>query len=223
MNRSFNNASDYDQTMAVSLDVLRGQTMQRLAGVHQRLDSKGVSSVFTRSSKNPSNDGFFGGMFFSMILSELASASQGTGFHPMSHGDGIIANDFNLAAIAPAAIDAAVILRDENSSYHKYRNRQLSDYPRGRRNHALEEARKSKHRFNLVSGSHNNAFSFDIQAELACMYEILDMLDNLEQQGAVEMRVDKKQPIYNVLKQATKKILKKEPVRRFNSHIKMAL
>ncbi|MFH1158384.1 MAG: hypothetical protein V1721_05810 [Pseudomonadota bacterium] len=219
MNRGFDNTDNYAQTIAVSLDVLRGQTMQRLAGVHQRLDGKGLSAVFTRSSRGPaSNDSLFGGMFFNMVLGGAVSAFMGADFNPMNHD---ASNDFNLAAAVPAAIDATTILRDEES--YKYRTRHLSDYPYGRRNHALEEARKSRHKFNLVSGRQNNALSFDVQAELACMYEMLDMLDKLDRQGVTAMRLDKKQPVYDVLKQATKKILKNAPVRRFSTPMKMAL
>ncbi|MCK5518239.1 MAG: hypothetical protein KAI61_02395 [Alphaproteobacteria bacterium] len=219
MNWGFDNKENCDQKTTVSLDVLRGQTMQRLAGVHQRLGDKGLSSVFAQSSRSPaSNDGLFGEMFFGMVLGGAISAFMGEGFNPINNNT---TDDFNSAAAISNAIEVASIVRDDD--YDKYSSRHLSDYPQGRRNHALEEARKSKHKFNLVSGGHNNALSFDVQAELACMYEILDMLDNLEHQGATTMRLDKKQPIYNILKDTTKKITKNRPVRRFAVPMKMAL
>ena len=219
MSWGFDNKDNCDQTTTVSLDVLRGQTMQRLAGVHQRLDDKGLSAAFTRSSRSPaSNDGLFGEIFFGMILGGAVSAFIGEGFNPLNNST---TDNFNTAAAVGNAIEVASIVRDDD--FHKYSSRHLSDYPQGRRNYALEEARKSKHKFNMVSGGHNNALSFDVQAELACMYEILDMLDKLEHQGTTKMRLGKKQPIYNILKDATKKITKNKPVRRFATPMKMAL
>lgn len=219
MSWGFDHQDNCDQKTTVSLDVLRGQTMQRLAGIHQRLDSKGLSAAFIRSSRSPaSNDGLFGEMFFGMILGGAVSAFMGEGFNPINDST---TDNFNTAAAVGNAIEVASIVRDDD--FHKYSSRHLSDYPQGRRNYALEEARKSKHKFNLVSGGHNNALSFDTQAELACMYEILDMLDRIENQGATTMLLDKKQPIYNVLKEATKKTNKNKPVRRFATPMKMAL
>jgi len=219
MNWGFDNKESCDQKTTVSLDVLRGQTMQRLAGVHQRLDSKGINAAFTRSSRSPaSNDGLFGEMFFGMVLGGAVSAFMGEGFNPINNNT---TGDFNTAAAVANTLEIASIVRDDD--YDKYSSRHLSYYPQGRRNYALEEARKSKHKFNLVSGGHNNTLSFDVQAELACMYEILDMLDKLEHQGATTMQLDKKQPIYNILKDTTKKITKKEPIKRFAVPMKMTL
>jgi hypothetical protein len=185
---------DY-QAATASLDALRGQALNRLAGVQHSLESKGVGAAFTRAAKaDPIGDmGLTGSLIMSMIMGSAMSGLLPAHFP--------ISAIFNYETIS-GGLDGISILRDQAAE--GYRSRKLDDYPEGRRKCALEAARVGK-KFNLVSANQNNRFSFDSQADLACMYEIIDMLDRLENEGVRAVRIDRKESVYDSLKQTARK------------------
>jgi hypothetical protein len=215
MNWGFNSAANDERTSAVSLDALRGQALKRLSGVQQRLDGQGVSAVFTRSAKADAvgDMGFLSGLILDMIVLGSFSAFLGSHITVHHHAAG---SAFNHAAGAVGAEGISMMCDQEADGY---RRRKGGDYPEGRRRCALEAARLSKKKFNLVSGQQTNRFSFDAKAELACLYEILDVLDRLEDEGVRMMRLDSKQPVYDVLKQMSKKMFGKGAVRSYSTPV----
>jgi hypothetical protein len=196
MESKFNHAGHEYQSAAVSLDALRGQALKRLAGVEHSLESKGVGAAFTRAAKaDPIGDmGLVGSLIMGMIM--------GMGTSGLLHSSFPASAVFNYETIS-SGIDGISILRDQAAE--GYRSRKLDAYPEGRRKCALEAAGRMGKKFNLVSANQNNRFSFDVQADLACMYEIIDMLDRLENEGVGAIRVDQKETVYDSLKQTTRK------------------
>ncbi|MCE9507952.1 MAG: hypothetical protein K8R48_06540 [Alphaproteobacteria bacterium] len=186
---------DY-QAATASLDALRGQALSRLSGVQHSLESKGVGAAFIRAAKaDPLGDmGLTGSLIMSMIMGVSTSGLLPAHF-PVSA-------IFNYETIS-SALDGISILRDQVAE--GYRGRKLDDYPEGRRKCALEAAGRMGKKFNLVSANQNHRLSFDAQADLACMYEIIDMLDRLENEGVRAIRIDQKESVYDSLKQTTRK------------------
>lgn len=202
-----------DKTTAVSLQALRGQAMQRLAGIELSLENKGIGAGFARAASRPDpvgDMGFLNSLIVDMIMLAPISAFICDHFHGVTEG-------FNVAAASTieGAVEGVAVLRDE-----RYQSRRLSDYPEGRRACALEAARAGKS-CTLVSGYDHNRFSFSAQAELACMFEIIDMLDRLEKEGVTQMRLDPQKPVYDVLKQTEQKRAPKNAVRSFAAPVLM--
>jgi hypothetical protein len=196
MESKFSHAFHGHQAAAVPLDALRGQALNRLTGVQHSLESKGVGAAFTRAAKaDPVGDmGLLGGLIMGMIM--------GVGISPLLHHQLPVSAIFNYESIS-TGLDTIAILRDQAAE--GYRSRKLNDYPEGRRQCALEAASRMGKKFNLVSANQNNRLSFDAQADLACMYEIIDMLDRLEKEGVRAIQIDRQEPVYDALKQKTKK------------------
>jgi len=213
MELGFNKVANDERTTAVSLDALRGQALKRLAGVQNSLESKGVGADFTRSAKaDPIGDmGLLGTLVMGMIMGGPISA--------LLHSHIPTIDAFNYAAFSQC-IDGFSFLRDQETE--GYRSRKLSAYPEGRRKCALEAARVGK-KFNLVSANQNHRFSFDVKAEMACMYEIIDMLDKLEDEGVKMMRLDQDKPVYDALKQTTRKMFANGALRSHDMPMMMAV
>lgn len=197
--------SKNNEQATVSLDALRGQAMKRLSGIQQRLENKGVGAAFIKSARpDPIGDmGFMGSLVMDMILGGAFSSFLGAG----------MTDAFNCVS-AVAGLEGVAALTDETA--HSYRGRKLSDYPEGRRRCALEAARVGK-KFNLVSPKQTSHFSYNAQADLACMFEILDMLDKLESEGVSMIRLDPQEPVYTVLKGATTSLFRKGAVRNYST------
>lgn len=201
MGLDYHKAANNGQSSTVSLDALRGQAMKRLTGVQQTLERKGLSASFIQAAKaDPIGDmGFMSGLIVNMIFGGALMPVIGTvGLTDAFNG-------------LSACVEGVSTVTDEKA--HGYRARKLNDYPEGRRRCALEAAKTSK-KFNLVSANQNNRFSYDVQADLACMFEILDMLDMLEKEGVSAIRLDEKEAVYNALKLTTKQMFKKKDIVR---------
>jgi hypothetical protein len=213
MELGFNKVANDDRGAAVSIDALRGQALKRLAGVQNSMESKGLGGEFSRSAKvDPIGDmGLLGTVVMGMIMGGPISA--------VLHAHFPVLESFNYAAVSPF-IDGISFLRDQETE--GYRSRKLSDYPEGRKKCALEAARTGK-KFNLVSGTQKHRFSFDAKAEMACMYEIIDMLDRLEDEGVKMMRLDQDQPVYEVLKQNSGKMFGNGALRTHDMPMMMAV
>ncbi len=211
MNTESASTTKNEETNNVSLNALRGQALQRLAGVHERLEARGIGAAFLRAAKvDPVGDmGFLGSLIANMLLGGVFADFLGAHV-PMPSGHHGMMSDFN--GVAVAATEGLSLVRDLDS--YGLRSRIMYAYPEGRRKCAMKEANVSK-KFNLVSANQNNKFSLDAQAEMACMFEILDILDRLEAQDVRGMRLDGKEPVYDVLKQIVKKARSKDTVKNF--------
>jgi hypothetical protein len=201
----------------ISLNALRGQALQRLAGVHSRLEGRGVGAAFLRAAKiDPIGDvGFLGSLISNMILGGALGDWLDDYLHLDDYG---LMDNFN--GVAAVGLEGMSILRDLDSN--GLRSRRMSDYPEGRRVYAMKEANMSR-KFNLVSANQNNRFSFDTWADLACMFEILDMLDRLEAQDVKGINMDEKKPVYEVLKDLGKRKRGKDGIRNFPTKLRMAI
>lgn len=196
MSVTFNNK---DNEGSVSLNVLRNNVLKNIQGIQHKLEDKGIGADFARAAKSDmfGDIGILGSLIVDTILwGPLCSFIND---HVLSCFDpsGI----FNSAAIH-SDMDALSALADQN--VEKQRGRKLNDYPEGRRKFTPQDKTAGK-KFNLVSPRQKNILSMDTQAELACMYELLDMLDKLENEGIATLCFDQSQPLYDSLKTKIKK------------------
>ena len=217
MDSIFNNAANDHSARTVSLNALRGAAMKRLGAVQQKLEGQGLSAAFTRSAPRADfldESGFTGGLLMNMML---GGAVLGVHLH-MGQPENL-SEAFHHAAVM-TCLEGVAMLRDQAADGHGARK--LDDYPEGRRKSALDEAHACK-KFNLVSGGHNNRLSFDMQADVACMYEIIDMLDDLERAGVRSIQLDRKQPVYDALRQTTRQMFGGGAIRNFARPVRMAV
>jgi hypothetical protein len=119
-----------------------------------------------------------------------------------------------------ACMEGVSLLTDQDARNH--RTRTSGDYPYGRRVCTLTEASAAK-KFNLVSANQNHSLSCDVQADLACMYEILDMLDKIQAEGVTEMRLDRRESVYSVLKKTSGKMFNNGPLRSYAAPVRVVL
>ncbi len=185
----------------ISLNALRGQALLRLAGVHERLESKGVGAAFLRAAKPD----FLGDMGFlsSLIMHAIIGGPLADFLEEHMPFSLDMMDRFNSVSShisALGGLEGTSLVQDTEAT--RNRSFRMSFYPEGRRKSAMKDAKMSR-KFNLVSANQNGRFSFDVQAELACMFEIIDMIDTLEKQGVKEMRIDNSQSVYSILKQIT--------------------
>jgi hypothetical protein len=95
-----------------------------------------------------------------------------------------------------------VSLLNETEDRHRCRPRSAF-YPLGRRNKAaIKDARKGK-KFNLASAVRNARFSYEVQAELAGMFELTDLLIKLKEQIAEELSLDERRQVHLVLRKSS--------------------
>lgn len=215
MSYGFQN-NNSEKSATVSVNALRGQALKQLAGVQQRLGAKGVGAAFLRAAKSdPIGDmGFVGSLMASLILwSPITSMLGHAGIG--QHG---LLSHFNHMAVS-ALIEGAMIVIDDKATDLKARA--VEGYPEGRRKEALTEGARAR-KFNLLAANQNSRFGNDVQSELACMFDLIDLLDKLEQQGVKEMRLDKKQPVYKTLQQTHKNRVKNAPVMSFAAPMRIA-
>lgn len=192
MELGFNKVANDDRTATASTASLRGQALKRLGGAQQRLESKGINPRTARRADAMGDMGLLGTLIVGMVA--------GGPFMSMLHAHFPATDAFNFASFSPC-MDGVSYLRDQMVEGHRAR-RVDNFYPEGRRRDA-EKAAKVGRKFNLVSANQNNRLSFDTQAEIACMCEILDMLDMLERQGVTELQMQKGAIVYDELARAT--------------------
>ncbi len=194
MELGFNHAANDDRQATASVDSLRGQALKRLAGAEQRLQTQGVNPRTARAADSLGDMGLLGTLILGMVA--------GGPFMSMLHAHFPAIDAFNAASFAPC-IDGVSYLRDQAAEGYRAR-RVNAFYPEGRRREA-HAAAKVGQKFNLVSANQNNSLSFDTQADIACMCEILDMLDTLEREGVTEVTLDKAGAVHAELKQALRR------------------
>lgn len=165
----------------------RDHVLQRLAGVHQRLEKQGVGATFYRVAKaDPMGD---------MGLSSLM-------MHAIVCGpiDGLLA-DYHLpgltdelgSALTLGSMEAASAL-DDTRDHRPAKRLRTAFYPLGRNKSAVKDAKTSK-TFNAVSSGagRGSKFSYEVQAELAGMFDLMDMLANLKE-GSHWVHLNVKKP-----------------------------
>lgn len=201
-------AHNKGQEFSVSLNTLRGQAMKRIAGIEETLQAKGISRAFIRSAGKSDALGDMGGLLMGLVAGHMLGAAIG---HAVSAKTGLSAT-FNHIPFG-AILETAATLRDEKAN--GYRQRKLDDYPEGRRICALMAASKAKRKFNLVSANENARISSDDEANMACMHEIIDMLDRLEKEGVTTLRLNEKDNVCDTLRRTHKKMFRKDAVRGY--------
>lgn len=216
MKQGFNNATHADNSVITSTGALRDQTLQRLHAVYKKLDSKGVSATFSRAARAGGDAvgdmGLIGGLIgnivmwmpFFDVLEQALEARMGDvgGFDMMRD------------TTAMAALDGLCMYRDDK--VQGSRTRVLYDYPEGRRRDPISDQPLNK-KFNLASANDNLGFGYDAEAEIACLFEILDTLEALEKQGVSLLQLDQKEPVYDAMKRTQDGMFVRQTVSRFAS------
>jgi len=166
----------------------REQVMQRLAGVRERLEKKGVGAAFHRVAKaDPVGDmGFLGSMILHGILSGSIDELMGD-LLPIGH-DGLT-GDLS-SSLTIGGMEGLSLLSEAQEDRH-IRRPSASFYPLGRRKEKVKDTKASK-KFNRAAAAtgRNARFSYDVQTDLAHMFELTDMLNTLEGQEAQEISLN---------------------------------
>jgi len=166
---------------------VRAITMQKLAGVQERLGSSGISAEFLRAAKNdPVGDtGVMGSVLFHGLLMGPFDAflADMLPYHAdllAGHLHDISAIGEGLSALRETAQEQAQRQRGIRSAF----------YPLGRRKADKLDKKKSrkgaKSRFNRAANQ--NRHTREQQAELGHMFDLMDSLHALEREGATEDR-----------------------------------
>jgi len=193
MDLNFNQAAKQEQK-SISIQSMRGHAMQRLSGIQNKLQNQGLSqSDMKRKSSLDviGDDGFLNNLLIDSIMFFPLSSFLSANIPLMETFNGSAANAYMEGT--------SVWAEDAYSS----KGRRLNDYPEGRKQYSFSDAKHSK-AFNLLSANQRGRFSSDVDADLNCMYEILDMLDNLEDEGVKSVKLEKKDVIYDSLREVTK-------------------
>ena len=179
---------------SISISSLR----QQLSATQDRLESRGLSASFVRAVKSdPIGDtGFLSSLVFHAILG--GSLDMLGEYVP----DGLL-TDFNGAAVQ-GGIEGFSALRDVAA--HERLVKRSASYPKGRRKDIMRD--KTRSQFRRASANQNSGFSFETQADLGAMFEIMDMLDRLERQGTKDAPVTQSQNVYGVRRVSANKGLK---------------
>jgi hypothetical protein len=199
MTKGFNNQ---DTAATVTISQIRNMAYNRLQSAQRRVDPANTATAsFNRAANNNSSqDSLIGGLIFGMLTWVPFMDSLGGAFD-------IDFDDLALGGIsvqtANAIMDGVSALWDEKA----YKNREIKDgvYHGGRRQDPIVTGNKMAKKFNLVSANENSRYSYDANAEIAGMNEILDMLDTLEKRGVSMIRLEQKDCASTVLKNASRK------------------
>jgi len=188
------NAHNKDHYVTADVSDLRQQVVSRLRSAQNRADPKGA---FGRAARAGSDDGMIGGLLFGMLC--WAPFMQGIelGLEDAFGGDIEMLDSMQDPTLC-AVFDGVSMVADDNS--RDRRHRKVEGYPEGRRQDAIMDPIKRK--FNMVSANENSRFAYDAHAEVACMSELLDALDDLQNRGVSLLRLDPRLPVYAALRQA---------------------
>jgi len=216
MSWGFNNTDNY---ITVPVAQMREAAHSRLQAAQRRLTPHNASEAFRRAaSNNNSQDGLVGSLLFSLLtwvpfmdmLGEMDSSAAD-------------AFDFLNNPFIAAAADGLSLVFDEKAS----RNRTFKDgiYHGGRRqDRIISPMSKSLNgKFNLLAANENARFNYDAGAEVACLSELIEKLDDLEKQGVSLIRMDPRQSVSTVLKQSEKNMRNDKAMRRFAAPVRMAI
>lgn len=168
-----NNATETGNTASSQ----RERVLQQITGVQNRLEKKGVGAAFYRAAKpDPVGDmGVMGSLLFHAILS--GPLEELIGEHLAIAGHGELDSALTLGGME------AISLLSETQERPAVSRLKSAFYPLGRNNKkSIAADRKAS---KVVS--RNGRFSADVQAELAFLFELTDMLNHLEEKDAVEI------------------------------------
>lgn len=193
MKLGFNKQSaNQDNETIVATSQLRAQVQNRLQDAYKRLDPK---NAFGRVSQVGGEESMVGSLLFSILTWTPFMQGLEIGMEDML-GENVELFDTAADPTLCAVFDGLAVAWDDKAN--KNRQRKLNDYPEGRRADTIFE--RPLHRpFNLVAANDNARFARDTQAEIACMSEMLDMLNDMEADGVTMLRLDPAQPLRPVL------------------------
>ncbi len=155
-----------------------------------------VFNVF--AGRRPSNHdfmgdgGLLGGLLFDALIAEVFVQCADATLEAVDMGNGegdTISQYFNGAVVA--AFDGVSFLIDEKANAAKGRV-YTPFYPKGRNKANPQDAKKKKNQFN-VAANQNFASSGRLEDELAGLYSILDMLEDLNATQIKTIRFDAKE------------------------------
>lgn len=186
-------AYNHNKNITVSIAQLREQTSTGLEKAYQKLNMKGDTA---RQFNSCSEDGFLGGFLLGFLFSGALISALGNAFPGLNM-------DWMQNHSLCTAFDAVAMLTDEEARKHRFRR--VEGYPQGRRQDRIETV---NHKFNLVAANENGNFTYDAQAEVACLSELLNMLDDLARQNVTSMNISKTDSVYKTLKTVGRKMKK---------------
>ncbi|MDY0009943.1 MAG: hypothetical protein RBS08_09575 [Bdellovibrionales bacterium] len=204
----FNSAANKNREVVASTAAMRAQIISRMNAAEARL-----SNSFNHAAASKDTllggmlIGFLGWMAFGQML-QVAFAGNET-MTKLLEG----ANDPTVCAV----LDGASELVDERSS--KFRATKSALYPKGRKQGTFKD-QKVNRKFNLVAANQNYRFKVDARNEVAYMAEMLEMLDTMEQKGVTEMSIDPARPLYDTLKENSKKARMDKVMTRFSMPVR---
>lgn len=221
MKQGFNNIAHDNSGVVTSTGALRDQTLQRLHGVYKKLDAKGVSATFSRAARAGGDAvgdmGLIGGLIANMVMwMPFFDALEQT---LEAHVGDVCGFDMMRDSTLMAVMDGLCMYRDDK--VQGSRTRVLYDYPEGRRRDPISDQPLNK-KFNLVSANDNLRFGYDAEAEIACLFEILDTLEALEKEGVSLLQLDQKEPVYDAMKRMQDGLFSRQTVSRFASPMRKA-
>lgn len=174
---------------ATNLNISRGEIAHRLAAVKHRLGKKGLSAVFIGAVKaDPMGDmGILNSLVMHMMLGGAIADWLDLDLEAMTGNDHMSLS---------GAMEGICSLKDMDARVQpKPAKDPLSAYPFGRRRAAPAKEGRMSRKFNKTANQ-NKRLSSDVGAELACMFEIVDMLDYLEKKSGAAAGFDNNRPAY---------------------------
>ena len=159
----------------VSAGAQREHVAQQLADVQARLEKKGVGAAFYRAAKrDPIGDmGFMGSLFLHAILGGPLEGLLGDHLDLGHHGE----FDSTLTLGAMEGVSALSEMHDRQP-----RRIKSAFYPLGRNKSTVKAGKKAG---KAAAGS-NSRFCPEVHHELAFMFDLMDKLNDLEVQEAIE-------------------------------------
>lgn len=177
----------------VSVDQLRAQATTRLNAAYLKIDPR---ASFNNTAKSGGVDSLLGSMLFNALVGG-ALCHAFAAVAPNTHID-LDAEILPGVSIA-GAVEAVNLLSDDQADRIR---RRTPLYPQGRRQDPI--VNRPLKRFNMVAANDCERFASDPRAEIACMSEILDMLDTLDKHGVDMVRIEPDKDAYAALKNEVK-------------------
>lgn len=180
------NSANKDASEATHTE--RNQALQQLAGIQGHLANRGLGGAFLRAAKaDPLGDmGFMGSLVLHAIIG--GPFADFLGEH-LPHSPWTLEHVNEISMLG--SMEAASLLSETEA--RRARTLRSSFYPVGRRKAPIKEA-KAKRGFNKVAANQNKRFSLEVQSGLARMFELIDMIDQLEKQDTGKASHKSRQP-----------------------------
>lgn len=191
----FNKAVNKEREVVASTTEMRAQIVSRLDEAYKRLNP---ANAFAKAAGH--EESLMGGL----LMGALAWAVLMPALQFAFAGNEAVSNMLNGAADPTlcAAFEGAAFMADERCN--KFRATKSAMYPKGRKQDVMN-ARPMNRKFNLVAANQNYRFKIDARNEVAYMAEMLEMIDKMEKRGVNELPVDMSRPLYDTLKEISKR------------------